>query len=468
MKKFIFTIILLTFILPSPVLAFFGTQSTYSSMPEMVDAMAKEMKGKFAGKKLYINPEFITDEDNADCGTLPIFGLLAVELNRSLSKSGFTFEYQSVDADFAVSAKLHRTGENLRVYVTLSDSRNNTSYRSLEGTYEIPVRNLQSGWDKENLDSRIERLANRTISSSKGQVIYLNPVVEKRKRYSSEFGEYVLIRLKSVLSSNGIKLVEHLPANKPSLAASKGAVLTLETSDAAQAGANALLDGGFLKQGDKGIFLGLTLKDLNGKVLGSADDTIPRSLVKYSLDNDEAERISEIADIEHEQTGNMVRIATTKGGGYQIYREGETVQFTLQVTKPLYLYIYDINPQGEVSLLYPKAGEMETPKQPGIIYTLPEESDSWEIKVEAPFGKDAVKVFASDRKIAIPRISEQMASRSFVGGTRSLNRVNKVQKELAAQPAINGLDLVDYYKGAAAGIAAPLYESTVYIETRPR
>lgn len=467
MKRLLLITILLAFILPSPALAFFGS-SIYPSLSEMADAMAKEMKVKFSGKKLYINPEFITDGDNADGGTLPIFGLLAVELNRSLSKAGFAFDYQSVDSDFAVSAKLHRTGENMRVYVTLSDSRNNTSYRALEGIYEVPVRNLSSGWDKENLDSRIERLANRTLNNTKGQVIYLNPVVEKRKRYSSEFGEYVLIRLKSILSNNGVKLVEHLPAPKQSSTTSKGAVLTLETSDAARAGANALLDGGFLKQGDTGIFLALTLKDLNGKVLGSADDTIPRSLVTYSLDNDDADKISEIADTEHELSGNMVRIGTTKGGGYQFYHEGETVRFTIQVNKPLYLYIYDINPRGEISLLYPKAGEVETPKQPVIIHTLPEENDSWEIKVEPPFGKDAVKVFASDRKIAIPRISEQVASRSFVGGTRSLNRVNRVQKELAAQPAINGLDLVDYYKGASASIGAPLFESTVYIETRAK
>jgi len=41
-----------------------------------------------------------------------------------------------------------------------------------------------------------------------------------------------------------------------------------------------------------------------------------------------------------------------------------------------------------------------------------------------------------------------------------------VQTELAGQTVINARDLVDYYKGVAARMNVPLYESTVYVETR--
>jgi hypothetical protein len=127
----------------------------------------------------------------------------------------------------------------------------------------------------------------------------------------------------------------------------------------------------------------------------------------------------------------MVRISTVKGGAYQVFHEGDLVSFRLLVKRPLYLYVYDINPKGEVSLLYPKAGEAETPKLPGIIQILPEETDSWTIRVEPPFGTDAVKVFASNRKLPLPRISEQVASRSFEGTTRSLQRIDNVRQDLA-------------------------------------
>jgi hypothetical protein len=466
MKRLILTI-LLAVAFPSMVHAFFGAESTYSSLSEMTDAMAKEMRGKYTGRKLYIKPDHVTDAVNG--GTLPLSELLASELERSFSKAGFAFEvFLSEHIDFEIHATYHRSGEILRFNLRLSDIKQNGSYRKLENEYVVAVKSLPDGWDRENLDNRIARLAQHAISESKGQVIYLNPIVEKRKRYSSEFGEYVQIRLKSIFSNNGIKLVEQLPSSTQSPATSKRSVQTLETSDAARAGANALLDGGFLKQGDKGIFLALTLKDLSGKVLSSADDTIPRSLVTYSLDNDDADIISEIADVEHEQTGNMVRISTTKGGGYQVYREGDMVSFTIQVTKPLYLYIYDINPKGEVSLLHPKKGEPEILKKPGVIYNLPDAADTWEIKVEPPFGKDLVKVFASDRLLPIPNINNNTGSRSFEGNTRALARVDKIQNELAKQTVINGRDLIDYYKGIAARVGATLFESSVFVETRAK
>ena len=79
-----------------------------------------------------------------------------------------------------------------------------------------------------------------------------------------------------------------------------------------------------------------------------------------------------------------------------------------------------------------------------------------------------VKIFASDRKLPIPVISGQMTARTFTGGTRSLTRVDQVRKELTTQPAINGLDLVDFYKGIALAKKAPLYEATVFVETKPQ
>lgn len=467
MKRLLLSTILLMFFVTSPALAFFGSDSTYSSISEMADEMAKEIKSKCFGKKLHIEPEHITDSVGG--AVLPLSGMLSRELERSLSKAGFAFEmFLSERIDIEIHATFQRSGDSLRVNVRLSDIKKDGAYRNLEKTYEIALKSLPDGWERETLDDRIARLAQRAINESKGQVIYLNPIVEKRKKYSSEFGEYVLIRLKSILSNNGTKLVECLPSPKQASESAKGVVLTLETSDAVRAGANAQLDGGFLKQGDNGIFLALTLKDLKGKVISSADDTIPRSLVTYSLDNDDADKISEIADVEHEKSSNMVRVGTTKGGAYQVYLDGEVVKFTIQVNKPLYLYIYDINPKGEVNLLYPKAGETEIPKQPGIMYTLPEDGESWEIKVEPPYGKDVVKVFASDRRLPMPVINEGVASRSFEGNTRSLSRKDKIQGKLATQKSINGLDLVDYYKGVAAKARAPLYESSVFIETRAK
>jgi len=42
--------------------------------------------------------------------------------------------------------------------------------------------------------------------------------------------------------------------------------------------------------------------------------------------------------------------------------------------------------------------------------------------VEPPFGTDLVKLFASERPLPLPAISDKVTARSFIGGTRSLVR----------------------------------------------
>jgi len=56
----------------------------------------------------------------------------------------------------------------------------------------------------------------------------------------------------------------------------------------------------------------------------------------------------------------MIRISTTHGGGLRTYYPGEIYTLTAQVKTPLYLYLYDIYPDGKkVEPLYPRDGETE-------------------------------------------------------------------------------------------------------------
>jgi hypothetical protein len=238
----------------------------------------------------------------------------------------------------------------------------------------------------------------------------------------------------------------------------------IDAGEAAFAGADALLEATYLR-GQRTVYVTVKVKGIDGSVKVFAEETIPEDLIKHSLENDAADDLATLVDTEHEQTGGMISIATTKGGRHQVFRDGEIVQFTIRTGKPLYLYVYDINPKGEAALLFPKSGETENPRRPGINHLIPDDKDTWEIRVEPPYGTDAVKVFASEKRLPLPRISDQVASKSFSGGTRALKRV-EVQAELAGQSVINARDLVDYYKGVAERMKVPVYESTVFVETR--
>ena len=479
--KTTFILLLMNVTISSPVsAAWFGSGSTsetaqsgatpFTTISDMADAMGRELKEGHAGNslRLYLDRDDIREDQ--DVRNVPFAGLLANELERSFSRAGYVFEGRLIDqADYIVSISYHRTADKVVVYLKLKRTKND-SYRNLKGMYELSLATLPRDFFVENLDSKLARLTQKVAQSwnKTGTLsLFIAPVVEARRKYSSQFSEYATGKFKANLATFPLfRLMEEKPAVKRGVLRSIEKNTDLAGTDALLVGADAVLEGVYLRGRDS-LNVSLTIKDLKGKVLGSAEENIPMGMILFSVDNDDAETLARIADTENENSGS-VRISTVKGGSYQVFHEGETVSFIIQVARPLYVYVYDINPNGEVSLLYPKIGEVEQPRQPGLVYTLPDVNDSWEIKVESPFGKDAVKIFASDRRLPIPGINPQVASRSFQNGTRSLNRVDKVQKELTSQPSINGRDIVDYYKGQAVRTGAALYESTVYVETRPK
>jgi len=471
-------LLLLGFACPASAFAgWFGSDSAresaannstgYSSLSEMANAMAAELKEGHPrmGLKFYLDREDIREDQEVRC--VPFAGRLVDELERAFSQVGYSFEGRIVEqSDYLASVNYHRTADKVVVYLKLKRTKND-SYRSLKGTYELAIDKLPDQCFVESLDNKLARLSQKVAQSWKrGEPIslFFVPVVEARRKYSSPFSEYVTNKFKANLTTqSGFRLIEEKPAVQKATGGARGTLTDLDGAAASLYGADAVMEGVYLRGADT-VNLSLKMKNLKGEVLANVEENIPNELVPFSLDNDDAEALANIADTEHEKSG-VARISTVKGGSYRVFRAGETVSFTFQVSRPLFVYVYDISPNGEVNLIYPKEGEPEAAKQPGVIYTLPEEGDSWEIKVAAPFGKDAVKLFASNKPLAIPRISSQVASRSFAGGVRTPEATHK---ELASQSVINGLDIVAYYRSLGAKKETALFESTAYVETREK
>lgn len=464
MTLFIFT--------PPPSFALFGSSDEFSSLADLTAEMAAEIKGMIPGSKIYLDREDIRNID--DDSTSPLSSHLQRELESALGNAGFRFEGSLVDkADYRITIRYQLESDRIHLSLHLKETKDPTgsSYRTLKKKYWIASDKLSKDTLTLTVDDYLGRLVkkiigNRTKTKHSTKLV-INQTIEARKGYSSPFGEYVTQRMKTMFSSNSqFCVVEEKPtltkvASKRSLSETG-----VEGTDALLSGADAVLVDTYLGSSDS-LTLSATLKDQKGVVLARADESIPLHLIKHSLENDAAEQTALIADTEHENGSDLITIRTTKGGGkHQYFKEGETVQFAVKVAKTLYIYIYDINPKGEVALLYPREGETEHPLTPDLLFTIPEMSDSWEIKVEPPFGTDAVKLFASSRKLPIPKFDNKISSRSFQSGIRALARQEKLQHELAEQKRINGRDLVDYYKGIAKNLKAPLYESTVFIETR--
>lgn len=440
-----------------------------ASLKELAAGAASELKATAgSARRLYLDKANIKDAVSGESSNLSAF--LVNELESSLSAAGYTFSDFMEQADLALGATYQRDGEMLRVFVKYCPAKDSSGCKSLAAA--LPVAKLPKDSFSESLDSRLQRLVQRASGSRPGLKVFINPVIERKGRYASEFSEYVTAKARSYLvNSQQFEVLEEQPvtrslSNTRGLAAKAKEVKNLETSAALFSGADAVLDGYYL-EGSGRVTVAMTLKNLKGGVLGSAEESIERSIIPYSTVNQAAGALAMVADVAGQSSQKLVKLNTTKGDRFQVYRAGEKVQFLIQVARPLYVYLYGINTKNEVSLLYPGPGQQERPLPSGTVHAVPGDHESWEVVVEPPFGTDVVKLFASERPLPKPVISAEVGSKSFRDGTRTLTRRATVQQELAGQKVINGFDLVDYYKGTAATLGFTLYEDSLFVQTRP-
>lgn len=440
------------------------------SLKELATGVATELKGRSDGaKKLYLDKAHVKDAVTGESSNFSAF--LVNELESALSAAGFSFADFMEQADLAIGAGYQRDGDRLRIFIKYCPSKDSTGCKTVSAA--LALEKLPKDSFSESLDSRLKRLVQRVSNNRTGLKVFIAPVVERKGRYASEFSEYVTAKTRSFLVNSGqFEVLEEQPvtrslSNTRGLAAKAKQVQNLETSAALFSGADAVLEGYYL-EGAGRVTVALTLKNLKGGVLGSAEESFERAMIPYSTSNPTAGALAEVADVAGQHSQKMVKLNTTKGDRHQVYRAGEKVQFLIQVARPLYVYLYGINAKNEVNLLYPGPGQVESPLARGLIHTVPVERDNWEIVVEPPFGTDVVKLFAAERPMPVPIITDKVAAKSFSDGTRTLVRREVIQQELSTQKTINGFDLVDYYKGVAAHLGVTLYEDSLFVQTRPR
>jgi hypothetical protein len=199
-----------------PAQAFFGS-SEYANLSELADGIAVEMKESHAGKTLYLDREDI--RDSTDGSVYPFSVSLANELERALSRGGFGFESRSIDrADLALSVSFHKTPDTVRVYLKLKNLKKDSAYRALKGNYELARTKLPADSFVESLENRIDKLAVKVAAGWQRATplkLFVTPMVESRRKYSSPFAEYVTLKIKARLAGDlTLKLVEEKPVIK--------------------------------------------------------------------------------------------------------------------------------------------------------------------------------------------------------------------------------------------------------------
>ena len=456
--------------------SFLQTNTAFASddrLNEMANKVAHSLYQKIGESSVYFN---IQDFQNSVTHEIPILSIqLYNQLQAAMTKNGFSLAEELTGAEYLMTCDFQPSGDKVIFFFKYYKTNVPNKFKTVQSTIEI--KELRSDAFTENLETKALKISSELLNNpaafrsmvlgNKKLKVFVNPIVESNYKYQSDFSENFLNQIKSqLIKSDIVQIIEPKPVKirtRGFIEGKASQIKNLKTSDAILADADAVLDGRYYV-GINSVNVDLKIRTIDGTVLGSAEEKLPRSMIRLSLDNPVAEQAAKIAAVPSQHNDEaLVRITTDKGGEYQTYYENEAITFMLQVAKPLYVYVYDINSKNEVEFIYPK-NNTNTALIPGELYTIPSENDDWEIVASPPFGLDNVVIFACEKRLPLPRFSKDIASVSFNKNTRGLVRREK-KVALAGRNRINPLDLAEYFRGAALIQNATLYQDNIMITT---
>jgi hypothetical protein len=95
------------------------------------------------------------------------------------------------------------------------------------------------------------------------------------------------------------------------------------------------------------------------------------------------------------QTEFAVQIGVDK----QMYKVGELVVFTVQVSQDCYLTLYNTSSEGEVTQIFPNKFAQDNFIRKGYQYRIPDYSDSFDFEVTGPAGIEKVRAIATAENV---------------------------------------------------------------------
>ncbi len=443
---------------------------------EMVDGVAQEMQLRIGSGSVYFD---VKEFQNTVTHEVPILSIqLYHHLQAALARVGFSLAENTAVADYLIQCQFQNNDGKVDFFFKYYKIETPDRFKIINAT--IKARHLPDDAFEENLETKALMITSklldnpaayrRLVSGHNRLKVFVNPIVESRYKYQSDFSENFLSRIRSqLIKSDFLEIVEPRPIKFRGLSRVKrqsAQIKDLEGSDAVLADADAVMDGTYSVT-QNFVSVNLRIRSADGTLLGSVEEELPKEMITFELENLVAKQAATVADVaSRENMDSHVKITTDKGGAYQTYIEDEVITFIIQVAKPLYLYVYNIDTHNKVNRLYP---EDDTNKAitPGELYTFPPLDADWEIAVTPPFGLDNVVVFACEQALPLPRISDEISSVSFDGEVRGMVRRDK-KMALARQGEINPLDLVEYFRGAALLQGAKLYEDNIMITTKAK
>ncbi|WP_295450974.1 DUF4384 domain-containing protein [uncultured Thiodictyon sp.] len=156
--------------------------------------------------------------------------------------------------------------------------------------------------------------------------------------------------------------------------------------------------------GQQQVRIDSVLHDAQGQALVQAAVEVPLAVLPATVAADlaGAGASGDAAQAPLSRRGLAVELSTSHGEGKAKYRIGEKIAFLVRVNRDAYVYLFDLDAQGEATLLYPAFQVKATPLPAGQPLLLPDDGMAYALEVTEPPGRDRVWVVASERPLDLP------------------------------------------------------------------
>lgn len=169
------------------------------------------------------------------------------------------------------------------------------------------------------------------------------------------------------------------------------------------AGARVVITGSYWESKDA-IDLNLKATDVDKKVvLSTANVNIPKSLlpdIPLAPENYNPKVDDEVIKAENKGGDLKVEVWVDRPDG--IYYKGDSIKIFVRANKDCYIQLVYYDAQGNAILVFPHKKEWNNKIEGGKIYKVP-----GDFVIQPPFGREILKVFASEKPFPLPRGKEQ-------------------------------------------------------------
>lgn len=322
-----------------------------------------------------------------------------------------------------------------------TDKRYDNSLVQLN-TVDTTVTNIseQSTDPLESLFSKVDKLSGITNS------IYVGSIVDEEQMYKTPFSEEMEKKLKEYINSNSNLNLSEKPIDikektrgfkkrkKSSSKVTKQEVVELV---------------GYTKESADSVELELHILSKDSERLRVIKERFENFKASTNTNAELMNQMMEVAGTEFELKTDDIFFLTDKGESHQVYFDGEIIEFALGVREESYAYIFDIDQNLHINVLFDSSTDLKTKKVlPQELYIIPTPDSDFEIVASEPFGTDIIKVVVSSIKLDLSNLEKY--NRGFKKKAKGNKRfIDEVREQVLSQGGI-------------------LYEKSIIVETRAK